>query len=445
MEVPAQARIHATTSGTDVHHPRVIPLGYLTTTNHSHHPKVNAEGGPANTNYHPPPQACEVFGINLTHQRKEIQFVVLTLGVFGFYLMYGYLQELLFTEWRQQGLHLGWFLTLVQFVGYASFSLFQRISEFYPTSTINSVAAATNTATLKSNKITTVLFRLATGSSIPKPRLLLLALQHAITKRAVPIRVYAVIGFWSVATIGLSNASCEFLNYPTQVVFKCCKLIPVMLLGKVILQKTYRLVDYLAAGMFCAGLIVFTLADKAVAPVFDTVGVMLISGALVADAFIGNLQEKAFKQFNASASETLLYVKGLGCLYLIVVTAATQQLTVGVVHCISHPNTLPRIAAFCAAGWIGESFVMTMVKQFGAVVTVTTTSARKVLTIFLSFLIFPKPYTHAYLLGGILIFGAIGLNLPRNNGKGSGSGGSDISNAALASSSLGAKDQKLSA
>jgi hypothetical protein len=75
-----------------------------------------------------------------------------------------------------------------------------------------------------------------------------------------------------------------------QVVFKCCKLIPVMLLGIFILRKHYSLLDYAAAGLFCSGLIVFTLADKSLSPSFDPMGIALISAALVADAFIGNLQ-----------------------------------------------------------------------------------------------------------------------------------------------------------
>ena len=37
-------------------------------------------------------------------------------------------------------------------------------------------------------------------------------------KRRVPIRVYPIIAFLTVATIGLSNTSLGYLNYPTQVI-----------------------------------------------------------------------------------------------------------------------------------------------------------------------------------------------------------------------------------
>ena len=53
----------------------------------------------------------------------------------------------------------------------------------------------------------------------------------------IPIRTYAVLAFLTVATMGLSNSSVGYLNYPTQVIFKCCKLIPVMIGGVLIQSK----------------------------------------------------------------------------------------------------------------------------------------------------------------------------------------------------------------
>jgi len=72
--------------------------------------------------------------------------------------------------------------------------------------------------------------------------------------------------------MGFSNASLGHLNYPTQVIFKCCKLIPV-LVGSVLIQgKKYAFIDYVAALLMCVGLIWFILADSKVSPIFDLIG-----------------------------------------------------------------------------------------------------------------------------------------------------------------------------
>ena len=56
----------------------------------------------------------------------------------------------------------------------------------------------------------------------------------------------------------------RYLSYPSQVVFKSCKLIPVMLGGIVIQRKQYTVLEFLASGLLSLGLAVFTLADVSV-------------------------------------------------------------------------------------------------------------------------------------------------------------------------------------
>lgn len=69
--------------------------------------------------------------------------------------------------------------------------------------------------------------------------------------------------------------------------------------------KRYGLLDLFAASLMSFGLIMFTLADSKVSPVFDVKGYVLISLALVADAIIGNVQEKAMKGYKASNEEVV--------------------------------------------------------------------------------------------------------------------------------------------
>ena len=60
----------------------------------------------------------------------------------------------------------------------------------------------------------------------------------------IPFKTYLFLAFLTVATMGLSNSSLGYLNYPTQVIFKCCKLIPV-LIGGILIQGLYLLLFYL--------------------------------------------------------------------------------------------------------------------------------------------------------------------------------------------------------
>ncbi|XP_065062525.1 adenosine 3'-phospho 5'-phosphosulfate transporter 2-like isoform X1 [Rhopilema esculentum] len=128
-----------------------------------------------------------VFGKDFTKSSDVFKFCICSTGVFGFYLIYGYMQELIFSLPGFKPF--GWYLTLVQFACYSF------------------------TGTLE------------------------VLISKKKFKRRIPLKTYALLAFLTVATMGLSNTSVGYLNYPTQVIFKCCKLIPVML-GGILIQGT---------------------------------------------------------------------------------------------------------------------------------------------------------------------------------------------------------------
>lgn len=170
----------------------------------------NTSSGKPSTN----PNEVRILCIDLTHYNATTQFLVCCAGVFFFYLLYGYLQELIFTL---DGFKpYGWFLTLVQFAYYTGFGFFERR---------------------------------------------LTAVTAAGAKRHIPLRTYALLALLTLGTMGLSNASLSHLNYPTQVIFKCCKLVPVLVGSIVIQKKAHGPLDFLAALAMCVGLTLFTLGE----------------------------------------------------------------------------------------------------------------------------------------------------------------------------------------
>lgn len=59
----------------------------------------------------------------------------------------------------------------------------------------------------------------------------------------------------------LTKLSLQFVSVPTQIVFKSCKLVAVMLGSTVILGKSYSVKEYLIALALVAGMVSFALAD----------------------------------------------------------------------------------------------------------------------------------------------------------------------------------------
>lgn len=77
-----------------------------------------------NLKYEPEPPKVQVLCFDLSKQTKTVQFLLCSAAVFVFFLLYGYMQELIFTVPGFQPY--GWYLTLVQFGLYSVYGLTEK-------------------------------------------------------------------------------------------------------------------------------------------------------------------------------------------------------------------------------------------------------------------------------------------------------------------------------
>lgn len=221
-----------------------------------------------------------------------------------------------------------------------------------------------------------------------------------------------------VTTMGLSNTSLEYINYPTQILFKSSKLIPVMMGGIIILRKSYSTFEYFSAFLLTVGLAVLTFGNTYAREIsINFTGIAIIITALFADAFIGNIQEGTMVQFNVSSKEMALYSHSFGSIQLFLVLIMVGQLKPAFLFCWNNPISYFYMVLFSISGYSGAMFVLTMIKIFGAFATTTATSCRKFSTLILSFIFFPKPFSIYYFISILLVFIGISLQIYSKNYK----------------------------
>lgn len=76
--------------------------------------------------------------------------------------------------------------------------------------------------------------------------------------------LYAACSVSYLGAMVSSNSALQFVNYPTQVLGKSCKPIPVMLLGVTLLKKKYPMAKYLCVLLIVAGVALFMYKPKKV-------------------------------------------------------------------------------------------------------------------------------------------------------------------------------------
>ncbi|XP_059650983.1 UDP-galactose/UDP-glucose transporter 4-like [Cornus florida] len=310
-------------------------------------------------------QTWFLFGISLSDRPKWQQFLICSSGFFFGYLVNGICEEYVYNRLQ---FSYGWYFTFVQGLVYLFLIYF---------------------------------------------------VQGFTTKQMVnPWKTYVKLSVVLMGSHGLTKGSLAFLNYPAQLMFKSTKVLPVMIMGAFIpgLRRKYPPHEYISAVLLVVGLILFTLADAQTSPNFSLIGVVMVSGALVMDSFLGNLQEAIFTLNPETTQTEMLFCSTVvGLPFLIPPMLFTGELFKAWNSCSQHLYVYGVLVFEAMATFIGQASVLSLVAIFGAATTAMVTTARKAVTLLLSYMIFTKPLTEQHGSGLLLIsMGIILKLLPEN-------------------------------
>lgn len=224
--------------------------------------------------------------------------------------------------------------------------------------------------------------------------------------RVAPISAYPLLTACLLASSALSNLSINYINYPTKVIFRSCKLIPTMIIASVVHKKVFSIVEYCCAVAISLGLVFFAAADWELAPSFHPVGLILVSLSVCADAILPNTQERLFRQ-GSSRLEVTLYTNifTLAAMTLITLISGDMLGSFSLIH--GNSKLASYIAIYTFIAYFAISMHMNIVKRYGGVTAVLVATGRKGMTLILSFLIFPKQFSWLYPAGAILVLSGL--------------------------------------
>jgi solute carrier family 35 (adenosine 3'-phospho 5'-phosphosulfate transporter), member B3 len=209
-----------------------------------------------------------------------------------------------------------------------------------------------------------------------------------------------------MASSALSNLALNFINFPTKVVFRSCKLIPTMVVASVIHRKVFTSKEYSCAVAICTGLVLFAAADWQLSPSFHPVGLTLVSLSVCADAILPNAQERLFRM-GSSRLEVTFFTN----IFTLMVMTGTTLISGDFFGIIQFARKTPILRVYMCVytfiAYIAISVHMTVVKRYGGVTAVLVATVRKALTLVLSFIVFPKKFSWLYVIGAGLVLGGL--------------------------------------
>lgn len=229
-------------------------------------------------------------------------------------------------------------------------------------------------------------------------------------KNVAPLHKYAGVSLSNFCATWCQYEALKYVNFPTQTLGKCGKMMPVMLVGTFLSGKKYSLKDYLIALSITIGCVVFMLTGdiSSRANTGNTpYGLILMAAYMFFDSFTSTFQEKMFKGYTMSTYDQMIYVNGFSALLSIIVLIGNGGLTSAIAFCSTYPSLLADSTLLSVCATLGQMVIYYMIKEFGALIFSTVMVTRQVVSIILSTIIYLHPLSAWQWFSAALVFGAL--------------------------------------
>lgn len=226
---------------------------------------------------------------------------------------------------------------------------------------------------------------------------------------------YAVASFTYLLAMVSSNKALAWVPYPTQVVGKSCKPIPVMLLGVLVGRKVYPARKYLFILLIVAGVALFMYKDQAAGAAAGGLqvlgaGELLLLLSLTCDGLTGAVQERMKSEHGTKSGHMMMAMNKWSICYLSVALLVTGEGGQFLAFLHRHPTVLWQLATFSIASALGQFFIFVCVSDFGPLPCSIITTTRKFFTVLGSVIFFGNSLITRQWIGTAFVFTGIFLD-----------------------------------
>jgi len=233
---------------------------------------------------------------------------------------------------------------------------------------------------------------------------------------------YAISAFTYLTAMVTSNMALRHVNYPTQVVGKSCKPIPVMILGVLIGRKSYSLRKYLFVLLIVVGVALFIYKEGKASSAGSSeallgMGEILLLLSLSMDGFTGAVQERMKSEHQTKSGHMMLNMNLWSVLFLGIGLLVTGEMWDFIGFVQRYPYVIGHLLTFSIASALGQFFIFLTVSDFGPLMCSIMTTTRKFFTVLGSVLIFGNSLSYRQWFGTALVFTGLTLDSVYEKGE----------------------------
>ncbi|MCL4122508.1 UNVERIFIED_CONTAM: hypothetical protein GTU68_034312 [Idotea baltica] len=234
-------------------------------------------------------------------------------------------------------------------------------------------------------------------------------------RHTAPLYQYSYCSFSNIMSSWCQYEALKYVSFPTQVLAKASKIIPTMIMGKIISARKYEYYEYVTAVLISLGMTLFLMTSSenhgSGAASTTLSGVIILMGYMSFDSFTSNWQGELFSQYKMSSVQMMCGVNLFSCLFTSVSLLQQGVFLQSLRFMFLFPTFFWDCIILSVCSATGQLFIYYTISSFGPIVFVIIMTIRQGLAILLSCILYMHPITLWGLMGIMIVFGAIFLRI----------------------------------
>lgn len=213
-------------------------------------------------------------------------------------------------------------------------------------------------------------------------------------------------------------ASLNYVSFPVQTVFKSSKIIPVMIMGKLLKGTKYPLSQYMEAVAITAGVAIFSMASKKhkAEQSDDTamIGLVFLLLYVCFDSFTSQWQDRVYSKYGRQNVDQYQMMLGVNCSAIIITTLGlivTGDFPIVYEFLVANPKALTYNVITAITSASGQLCIFYTIKEFGPIAFTIIMTTRQMLSICISAIVFDHPISGTALTGAAVVFAVLFMQI----------------------------------
>ncbi|KAL0092432.1 UAA transporter [Phycomyces blakesleeanus] len=230
---------------------------------------------------------------------------------------------------------------------------------------------------------------------------------------------YAQVALFNCIGSPFGYAALRHIDYPTMILGKSCKLVPVMFMNVLVYRRRFPLHKYICVFLITVGVSMFMLYHRTeggskAASTNSMWGLFLLCTNLAIDGLTNATQDQIFHKYpsHGSGQHMMFFMNVFGSIFsatYLLIHPYNNELWQAIEFFSEYPAVIRDVLLFGLCGAVGQCFIFYTLYKYGSLRLVTVTVTRKLFTMLISVFWFNHVLSFGQWAGVTLVFSAIGL------------------------------------